>query len=75
MRVQLILLGVSPLTMPAFAQDTVSGKVALVSDYLFRDIAQTTSPSIPNHTASFLSPDDTKNIGGSRGYFMLQGTF
>jgi len=27
------------------------------------------------HTVSFLDPADTKNVGGSRGFVMLQGTF
>ena len=27
------------------------------------------------HTVSFLDPSDTKNVGGSRGFVMLQGTF
>lgn len=27
------------------------------------------------HTSSFLDADDTRNVGGSRGYVMLQGTF
>jgi uncharacterized protein (TIGR02001 family) len=34
-----------------------------------------TNKSLYEHTASFLDPADTKNVGGSRGFVMLQGTF
>jgi uncharacterized protein (TIGR02001 family) len=34
-----------------------------------------TNKSFYEHTASFLDPNDTKNVGGSRGFVMLQGTF
>lgn len=34
-----------------------------------------TNKSFYEHTPSFLDPTDTKNVGGSRGFMMLQGTF
>ncbi|MCE7950204.1 MAG: hypothetical protein DYH18_03755 [Xanthomonadales bacterium PRO7] len=34
-----------------------------------------TNKSFYEHTESFLDPNDTKNVGGSRGFVMLQGTF
>jgi uncharacterized protein (TIGR02001 family) len=34
-----------------------------------------TNKSFYQHTASFLDPTDMKNVGGSRGFVMLQGTF
>ena len=35
----------------------------------------TTNKSFYEHTVSFLDPTETKNVGGSRGFVMLQGTF
>ena len=34
-----------------------------------------TNKSFYEHTVSFLDPTETKNVGGSRGFVMLQGTF
>ena len=34
-----------------------------------------TNKSFYQHTASFLDPAETKNVGGSRAFVMLQGTF
>jgi uncharacterized protein (TIGR02001 family) len=34
-----------------------------------------TNKSFYEHTVSFLDPNDTKNVGGSRGFVMFQGTF
>jgi uncharacterized protein (TIGR02001 family) len=37
--------------------------------------AYATNKSFYAHTVSFLDPNDTKNVGDSRGFVMLQGTF
>lgn len=34
-----------------------------------------TNKSFYEHTVSFLDPTETRNVGGSRGFVMLQGTF
>ena len=34
-----------------------------------------TNQSFYQHTVSFLDPNDTKNVGGSRGFVMFQGAF
>lgn len=38
-------------------------------------VTRATNPAFYRHTASFLNPDDVRNVGGTRGFLTLQGTF
>jgi hypothetical protein len=53
----------------------VTLKYQLTAQWTLSGLARATNAAFYRHTASLLDPGETDNVGGTRGFVMVQGTF